>query len=1355
MKKIFLSIVVTFLFTAISAQTYHPLQTTNLVENWSNAALISVNDNWTGYPSFRGFLGQDLTSSTGIDPQTVLIGASPTPNDLDVIANQTNPNTQTSGGVAEFDGIANPSIALQGSNTADAPFLVIYLNGSNVSSINVSYNLRDLDGSADNSIQPVALQYRIGSSGNFTNLPLGFVADASNGPNTATLVTPVNVILPAICDGQAQIEIRIITTNAASSDEWIGIDDILITSIPLGGDVTPPTISTLTPPDNATNIPTTTNLSILFSEPIAKGTGNIEIWDASGPTLIQTIPVTDLAVTVTGSTATIAISPLVINTNYYILIPTIGTFVDLATIPNPFAGITANTTWNFTTDGTAPTITTLTPVDNGTNISISTNLTAVFNENIIKGTGNIVIKRLDNNSTVQTIDVTNAAVTITGNNTVTIDINDLLFNTDYYVEIDAGAIKDVSNINFAGITGNSTWNFTTIPQPAAGIIGNNYSFTSCTTTFITEGWRQFSVTGAQTWACTTSGRTGADGMEMNAFVSSGNNPLNEDWLISPPFDLTSTTAPTLKFYSKGDFTPGHGLVVRVSTNYAPGTNPNTATWTNVLTFPTPSGSNTAWLLNDNIDLSTYNTSNVYVAWFYSNPSTANSSRWRIDDVTLYSNIVLPPCDEPSDQPTNLLLTPTATSVSGSFTAVFPAPSGYLVVRSTSATLSANPIDATTYTVGAPLGGGVVIANGAATTFTDNGLAPTTTYYYFVFAYNNENCIGGPNYAITINPAPTGNTNSTTTLALAPCIPPIAAPTTLNLSATNTTISGSFTASASANRYLVVISTSTPLGATPTDGTTYTAGSPFGTGTVVAYSASTTFNATGLTANTPYFIFVFAANGDCTGEPNYFTTSLDGTTTTTNGTGVPNGYYDAALGLTCQPLKTALKNIISTGTEVLSYTPGLWNLYQFSDIRRNDANNADIVWDTYSDNPTGADPYTFTFVTNQCGNYTTEGDCYNREHSTPQSWFNQVSPMVSDAHHIFPTDGKVNAMHSNYPYGEVQNLTVFPMGSGYNNPSLAGSKLGIGSNFGFTGTVFEPINEYKGDYARAFLYMAVRYEDEMINQNWPQYGRANEAILSTVDQPNAAIRRLQFYDDWYIKLLYKWHLQDPVSAKEINRNNVIFSQLITDGASTKKQGNRNPFVDHPEYVAAIWGPSCLTVLPVTITNFSVKKNNNTALVSWKINNELSIKKYEVERSTNGINFEKIGEVKSNGSTQYSFTDNTLPLAKTIYYRLKIVELSGKLNTTNVITIDGVVLVNALKISPNPANEKITIQLNNGINQKGALLTIFDFTGRLLVQKSLTNGQNTITLPVLNYANGTYFIKINTDTEVLKTNFIISR
>ncbi|MBL0144731.1 MAG: endonuclease [Chitinophagaceae bacterium] len=220
----------------------------------------------------------------------------------------------------------------------------------------------------------------------------------------------------------------------------------------------------------------------------------------------------------------------------------------------------------------------------------------------------------------------------------------------------------------------------------------------------------------------------------------------------------------------------------------------------------------------------------------------------------------------------------------------------------------------------------------------------------------------------------------------------------------------------------------------------------------------------------------------------------------------------------------------------------------------------------------------------------EGDCYNREHSTPQSWFSSASPMVSDAHHIFPTDGKVNGMRNNYPYGEVTSATF---------TSLNGGKLGTGiNNFGYTSTVFEPINEYKGDFARAALYMAVRYEDQIISQNWSNKGNGDDVFLSTADEPIAATRQLQIYDDWFIKLLYKWHTQDPVSQKEIDRNNVIYAQLITDGASTKKQGNRNPFIDHPEFVAAIWGSSCLSVLPVTIIDFTAQKNNNAALLNWK-------------------------------------------------------------------------------------------------------------------------------------------------------------
>lgn len=208
-------------------------QTLPFTQNWSNTALITTNDNWSGVPGIEGFLGQDITTSTGVDPQTLLT-TSAVANDLDVIANQVNPNTVTNGGVAEFDVIANPTIALNGSGTADAPYVLIHLNTTGQQSINVAYNLRDLDGSVDNAIQRVALQFRIGNSGNFTNMPAGFVADATTGPSLATLVTPVNVTLPAAADNQPLVQVRMISSNAVGNDEWVGVDDINITGTPIG-----------------------------------------------------------------------------------------------------------------------------------------------------------------------------------------------------------------------------------------------------------------------------------------------------------------------------------------------------------------------------------------------------------------------------------------------------------------------------------------------------------------------------------------------------------------------------------------------------------------------------------------------------------------------------------------------------------------------------------------------------------------------------------------------------------------------------------------------------------------------------------------------------------------------------------------------------------------------------------------------------------------------------------------------------------------------------------------------------------------------------------------------------------------
>jgi len=207
---------------------YFSLASGNFFQDWSNAGLITADDNWTGVASIMGYRGDSLTASTGVNPQTVT--AADDTGVVDVIANQTNPNTNSSGGVAEFDGIANRTIALQGSGTADAPYLQLYLNATGRENIVLTFNVRDLDGSTDNAVQPVAVQYRIGESGSWTDLPTAFVADGTTGPSLATATTAVSVTLPAGANNQAQLQIRIMTANAAGNDEWVGIDDIGVAS---------------------------------------------------------------------------------------------------------------------------------------------------------------------------------------------------------------------------------------------------------------------------------------------------------------------------------------------------------------------------------------------------------------------------------------------------------------------------------------------------------------------------------------------------------------------------------------------------------------------------------------------------------------------------------------------------------------------------------------------------------------------------------------------------------------------------------------------------------------------------------------------------------------------------------------------------------------------------------------------------------------------------------------------------------------------------------------------------------------------------------------------------------------------
>lgn len=277
---------------------------------------------------------------------------------------------------------------------------------------------------------------------------------------------------------------------------------------------------------------------------------------------------------------------------------------------------------------------------------------------------------------------------------------------------------------------------------------------------------------------------------------------------------------------------------------------------------------------------------------------------------------------------------------------------------------------------------------------------------------------------------------------------------------------------------------------------------------------------------------------------------------------PVGYYDGIQGLAGDSLRYKLHDIISNNFVSVSYS-SLYTHYQSTDKKPNGK-----VWDIYSDIPGGTPPYEYNF--NQtCGSYTQEGQCYNREHTVPSSWFNNSSPMYSDLFMVLPTDGYVNNKRGNYPYGKVSNASW---------TSLNGSKLGSSAISGYIGTVFEPIDSFKGDVARIYFYVATRYKDEI--PSWSS---------STVFQGNNL-------STWAKNLFIQWHNLDPVSTKEIQRNNAVF----------QIQKNRNPYVDHPEFVSAVWlgtyNIESLTEPEIEIFPNPVTSDVNIA-VAWNLPHEI--------------------------------------------------------------------------------------------------------------------------------------------------------
>ncbi len=244
-------------------------------------------------------------------------------------------------------------------------------------------------------------------------------------------------------------------------------------------------------------------------------------------------------------------------------------------------------------------------------------------------------------------------------------------------------------------------------------------------------------------------------------------------------------------------------------------------------------------------------------------------------------------------------------------------------------------------------------------------------------------------------------------------------------------------------------------------------------------------------------------------------------------GPPAGYYASAQGLIGEDLRGALHAIIKDH-QSHSYD-FVWSAYYTTDVKPNGK-----VWDIYSDVPGGTPPYEYTLGVDQGGTGGSEGTGYTREHSWPKSWFGgEVSPMYTDIFILYPCDADVNGHRGNYPYGEVTNPQWV---------SLNGSKVGPCTYPGYSGVVFEPIDAYKGDLARTYFYMSTRYYTE--DAGWTGSPMVEGANLLP----------------WALSMLLEWNDEDPVSLKELQRNAAIYEYQL----------NRNPYIDHPEYVNLVFG-----------------------------------------------------------------------------------------------------------------------------------------------------------------------------------------
>lgn len=424
---------------------------------------------------------------------------------------------------------------------------------------------------------------------------------------------------------------------------------------------------------------------------------------------------------------------------------------------------------------------------------------------------------------------------------------------------------------------------------------------------------------------------------------------------------------------------------------------------------------------------------------------------------------------------------------------------------------------------------------------------------------------------------------------------------------------------------------------------------------------------------------------------------------------PADYYNSATGLSGYSLKTALHKIISHKTFSYNYSEvGSFYPQTDADLYYEKDNS---VLDIYSENPTGADAYEYNFTQN-IGAANAEGKGWNKEHIMPQSTFYSDYPMNSDLHFIVPADARINQLRSNYPYGKCGAKVYYTFSNG-SQICTNGTP-----NATYTGSVYEPIDEFKGDVARSILYFAIRYE-----------GKLGGFLVETDASPAKDRSPLngteeQAYDPSFLALLLSWNAMDPVSQREIDRNNAIY--LV--------QKNRNPLIDHPEFVNLIWQQNLNTSTPQAVANLQTTQiGAHFIILKWDASSDASTLGYKIYQ--NGI---EIGKTTANSFVAEHLNPNAnYNFSVKAYNNSYLESADSNVLATSTLASDGfakdLIITKylegsgdnkALEITNNTGHEVNLNSYNISIQFKGS--KSYYFPDQLELEGNLANGKSMVVI-----------------------------